>query len=222
MSVVATSRPSTSPAIAHGDAHAARIGEQFARVILSQEAVNNWLYNDTSNEFGVRDLGYHVGYAIARGYRSRAVDTIRAVRTLIELDYANDSAVAEVVDASHFFIRPLRALTFACEASRPTVRAIREIGNGATNVSPALTALTIDFSAPMDSTARGFDYGPLGEANVLRVRKFRGFSAHRRTVTIDVEIMPSHRHQLVLSDRFQTADGVSLRPYLIDITKLDR
>ena len=194
VSVVATSRPSTSPAIAHGDAHAARISQQFARVILSQGAVDNWLYNDTSNEFGVRDLGYYVGYAIARGYRSRAVDTVRAVRTLIELDYANDSAVAEVVDGSHFFVQPLRALT----------------------------TLTIEFSAPMDSTARGFDYGPLGEANVLRVRKFRGFSADRRTMTIDVAIMPSHRHQLVLSDRFQTADGVSLRPYLIDITTVDR
>ena len=56
----------------------------------------------------------------------------------------------------------------------------------------------------------------------LRVRKFRGSDAGRTSMTIDVEIVPSHRHQLVLSDRFQTADGVSLRPYLIDITVADR
>ena len=222
ISVQATGKASTSPAIRYGREHTARVRDRFASILLSPSAIDWWLYNDTDNEFGIRDLGYYVGYAIAEGVYTQASSKRRAIKSLIELDYSSDESVAQIVDSSGFFTRPLTELIAAYEASRPTVTGVREFRNGATDVSPGLTRLTIDFSAPMDSAGRGFDFGPLGEAHVLSVRNVIGLGADRRSLVVEVALKPGSRHQVLLTDRFRTADGLPLQPYLIDVTTADR
>ena len=217
VAVLATGQPSRAPAVAFGEAHADRVRQRFATEMFSPRW-NDWLYNDTDNTFGVRDLGYYVGYAIAEAYHARAEDKARAVARLIELDYQDPTAVEALVEASRYFARPLDDLRADYERERPTLVGIAEFENGARDVDPATRRMTLTFSAPMNPRWRGFDYGPLGEDHVLRIARFVGVSDDGRTVTVDVELQPDHRHQVTLTDQFRDVDGRVLVPAVIDIT----
>ena len=71
---------------------------------MAGEDFSGWLYNSADNAFGVRDLGYYVGYAITRGYYNRASDKAAALKTMIELDYSDPAAVQAFVDASGYLV----------------------------------------------------------------------------------------------------------------------
>ena len=217
VSMLAAERPSAAPAVAFGQANEPRVRDRFATEMFNGRW-NDWLYNNTANTFGVRDLGYYVGYAIAERYVERSADRPRAIARLIDLDYQDPLAVEAVVEASRYFDRPLDDLRSEYERNRPTVVGIAEFDNGARDLNPATQRLHITFSAPMNPRFRGFDYGPLGEEHVLRVTEFVGISDDRRTVTIDVALRPDARHQLTLSDQFRDEDGRALVPYTIDVT----
>lgn len=216
VSVLAAEQPSAAPAVAFGQANEPRVRDRFATEMFSGRW-NDWLYNNTENEFGVRDLGYYVGYAITERYVERAADRTRALARLIELDYQDPLAVEAVVEASRYFDRPVDDLRAEYERLRPTVVEIAEFENGVQDLDPATERLNITFSAPMNPRFRGFDYDPLGESNVLRITRFVGISDDHRTITVDVELRPDHRHQLTLSDQFRDEDGRALVPYTIDI-----
>jgi uncharacterized protein YjaZ len=64
---------------------------------------SGWLYNSANNEFGTRDLGYYVGYAICSGYFDAAPDKAAAIKSMIELDYSDEVAVQRFVAASGYF-----------------------------------------------------------------------------------------------------------------------
>ena len=217
VSVLAAEQPSAAPAVAFGQANEPRVRDRFATEMFSGRW-NDWLYNNTENVFGVRDLGYYVGYAIAERYVERSADRARAVARLIELDYQDPLAVEAVAEASRYFDRPLDDLRADYERNRPTVVEIAEFENGTRDLDPATQRLNITFSAPMNPRFRGFDYGPLGEDHVLRITQFVGISDDHRTVTVDVEMQPGHRHQLTLSDQWRDEAGRALVPYTIDVS----
>jgi hypothetical protein len=218
LSVLATGQPSSAPAIAYEPQHRVQIAERFTPQLLSRTAVDRWLYNDRSNEFGMRDLGYAVGYAIAQGVLARASDRSAAIAQLITLAPGDSASLDQLVDASGYFSRPMRELRARYEASRPRVIGISGLTNGDRQVSASVGQITVHFSTPMDSVGRGFDYGPLGEQAVLRIERVVGFAADRRSVTIGFCLQPGKRYQVMLSSRFRTPQGVELVPYLIDIT----
>ncbi len=219
VSVTAMGGVSGSPAIEYGRAHREQIRDRFAVVILSSAAVDHWMYNSTENEFGIRDLGYYVGYEIAERIYRQADNKRAAVARLVELDYADGSAIERLVDESAFFHGPLREELARYEASRPTVTGLLGLQNGDTAASAGLRQLTITFSDPLAPPHRGFDFGPLGEGIVLRIARFVGFADDGRSVTIELEPLQSRRrYQVLLTDRFRTASGVPLVPYLIDFT----
>jgi hypothetical protein len=218
VSVIATGVPSTSPAIAYGAAHTDRIRQRFSEQLLSEAAIDDWLYNDTNNEFGTRDLGYYVGYAIAERFVARSRSRESAIKALIDLNYADTAALARVVDVSGFFRAPLRQLMVRYDSLRPTVVRIRELQPGAA-LATGEQRLTIEFSAAMDTTGRGFEFGPLGEAHALFAKQWLGFSPDGRSATIGVAPEePSRRYQLMLSERFRDRDGRALKPFLVDVT----
>ncbi len=62
-----------------------------------------WIWNSTDNPFGTRDLGYFVGYVVAKAYVDAATDKQAAIAHLIELDYQDRCAVAEVADQASVF-----------------------------------------------------------------------------------------------------------------------
>ncbi|MEM7415881.1 MAG: hypothetical protein AAF389_10325 [Gemmatimonadota bacterium] len=217
VATLAAGQDSPTPAVAFGEANEARVRDRFATEMFSPN-YDDWLYNNFENDFGVRDLGYYVGYAIAKRYHEAADDPAAALRELIELDYQNPSAVAAVIEASGYFERSIAELEEAYALSQPVVERMTPFDNGALDVPPGLTTLTIDFSAPMNPRFRGFEFGPLGEENVLRIERFVGWSDDGRTLTLEVALLPEHRHQVQLTPQFRTMEGAALDPYLIDVT----
>lgn len=217
LAALATGEPSPTPAVAFMAANEARVLGRFSTEMFSPNT-DDWLYNDTDNAFGVRDLGYAVGYTIARALVDRGDDRQAAVRHLIELDYQDPAAVEELVDASGVFDRPLATLHAAYDASRPALAGIAEFQNGARDVDPAVTRLTLTFSEPMSPRFRNFEVGPLGADHVLRIQEVVGWSDDGRALTARVQLEPGRRYQLVLGSQFRTPAGAELAPTLIDVS----
>ena len=114
----ATGLSSTCPAMAYGKDHEARIREVFGAALFSRET-GFWLYSNRPNEFGVRDLGYYVGYIICERYYAGAVDKKQAVKAMIELDYNDEAALMHFVDLSGYFKKPAKVLKEEFELGRP-------------------------------------------------------------------------------------------------------
>ena len=214
LSVLATGVPSAFAPLAYERAHRDSVSAVFARDLLSRQTVDRWLYNDTTNRFGVRDLGYAVGYEIARRYVVRSPNRRAAIRVLVELDYAKPRDVARVVDVSGYLQRPMNAVLAGIEAHRPIVTHVS--GLGPDTAAGLVRRLTLHFSTPMDTTARGFDFGAGGEAQSMRVERLLGWAADKRSLAIEVRLPAARPAQLVLSARFADSDGVPLRPFTVE------
>ena len=205
---MASGKASTTPAIPYGRANEAAVFAAFERQLFNQQ-VGYWLWTSAENPFGTRDLGYFIGYTLARHYYDRATDSTTAVRELIELDYGDQGAVEDFVESIGYFDRSVEALRTAYVAEQPQVQEVEREGN----------RFTVHFSAPMMTDTRGFHYGPLGEDGVLSITNFIGFSADSSAVSFEVDLRPGERQQVVLTHRFRSADGVELRDYLLETGK---
>jgi hypothetical protein len=217
LAIHVTGQKSPTPALTYGPTHDQRIRAVFTNHMFS--AANRfWLYSNRTSEFGIRDLGYYVGYAICQLYYLNAADKKQAIKTMIELDYNDEQALNRFVDQSRYFKQPVNTLHTLYEKDRPKVTNIVEIKNLADDVDPGIRVITIEFSAPMNTSVRGFEFGPLSESAALRVKRFIAFSEDGKSIKLEVEMKPSQRYQLLISDRFEDMEGRSLIPYLIDFT----
>ncbi|MEM6298046.1 MAG: hypothetical protein AAF740_05085 [Bacteroidota bacterium] len=108
VSTLAMGVPSESPAIEFGKRTPA-VREKFEKEMFTGKT-QEWLWSSAPNEFGVRDLGYYIGYAIAENYYQRSEDKQLALKTLIELDYDDTKAVDTLIDASVFYSKPMDEL----------------------------------------------------------------------------------------------------------------
>ncbi|MGD1840337.1 MAG: hypothetical protein ACFB0B_05485 [Thermonemataceae bacterium] len=212
----AMQQASTLPALAFGKKNTALVKERFTQEMFSN-SYHHWLWNDQNNDFGVRDLGYYVGYAIAAQYYQAAKNKQEAIKILILLPYDDDKAIETFVDQLDFFSDDIATLKENYEAQRPEVVAIAPFSNHANKVDPTTNEITVTFSKPMDTRFRGFDYGPLGEKHVLRIEKLIGFSEDKKIARFAVNLQPNQQQQVLLT-RFRDETGRPLQPYLIDIT----
>jgi hypothetical protein len=87
---IALNQKSPNPQIKFGYENEAKIKLEFEKEMFSPN-IYNWIMNDANNPFGMRDLGYFVGYAICKKYYDQATDKSRAVKEMIELDYNNEN-----------------------------------------------------------------------------------------------------------------------------------
>ncbi len=85
----------------YGPAHRNAVRERF-RQDLAKTDWDDWLYNSDRNVFGVSDMGYFVGYEIARGFYDRAHDKRAAIRAMIQLPYRNEAAVRNYIARSGY------------------------------------------------------------------------------------------------------------------------
>ncbi|WP_295767751.1 hypothetical protein [uncultured Mucilaginibacter sp.] len=122
------------------------------------------------------------------------------------------------VDQSKYFDQKASVLKTQYEASRPSVTKIKTFKNGANDVDPSTTKVIIEFSDKMNKRSRNFEAGPLGIDYVMMVKRFLGFSEDSKQLTIEVNLKPSRRYQLLLGSRFMNENGISINPYLIDFT----
>ena len=207
---------SPNPQIEFGRNNDAKIKAKFELEMFSPN-LYNWIWNSSDNEFGMRDLAYYVGYKICEDYYNISTDKQQAIKEMIELDYNDESELIKFVEKSEYFDKPLNSFKEAFEKSRPKVESVDKIQNRSTNVQTDIDVLTIHFSQKMDTRFRNFQFGPLGEENVIRIKDFQGFSEDGKSVSFGIEqLEPSKKYQIVVGSGFRNTDGVPLIPYLIE------
>ncbi|MCW3088687.1 MAG: hypothetical protein JWQ78_2073 [Sediminibacterium sp.] len=221
ITVKATGRASTVPALRYGKANAGKIKQRFSQQMFG---ISNgfWLYENAVNEFNVRDLGYYVGYAISEGYYEKAQDKTAAIKEMIQLDYNDQAALLNFVDRSLYFAEPVQVYKNQFEDSRPTVTGIRQFTNNDVNVDPGLTEMTLQFSTAIDKRYRNFELGPLGKSNLLIIKNIKGFSEDGRSFSFEVALSPGQQYQIVLGEGFRTPEAVPLKPYLVNFKTASR
>ncbi|MFK8105405.1 MAG: hypothetical protein AB8G15_23025 [Saprospiraceae bacterium] len=218
VAALAMGTPSTENAIVAGRKQELKIKAAFEKQLFNTE-YGFWLWSDRANEFQTRDLGYFVGHAIAEKYYAAAKDKTAAIQTMIELDYNSLDALAKFVDPLQYFSQPIAKLKKAQEKVKsPSVINIAPFKNGATNVDPTLTEITVHFSAEMSPRFRGHDFGPLGAPNALRIKDSHFGEDHKSITLIISPLQPNQRYQLILSSNYRNTHGIRIEPFLLDFT----
>jgi hypothetical protein len=217
VSTKAMNLPSATPAIEFGRANIEKVRHQFELDIFRSGRTYDWLWSARPNRFGIRDLGYYIGYAICDRHYERAKDKMAAIKEMIELDYSDNRQLERFVDKTNYLSASISKLRNKLDRIRPVATGITPFSNGSKQVKPSTTQLTIHFSEKMDKNARGFELGPLGESHAARIKRVVGFSDDGKSITIELmDLQPNQKYQLVVSDRFQSEAGIPLKPYLIE------
>jgi hypothetical protein len=217
VSTLAMNLPPVTPAIAFGKNNADAVRETFETEMFYPNNQPKWFWSNYLNEFGIRDLGYYVGFQISENYYDLADDKKQAIKEMIELDYSNDAEVEAFVEKASYFSASLDSLHQRFEKNRPFVTGIRQFKNRDQGVDPNITQITVDFSEPLNGHNTGVDFGELGQEFFPKndVTK-RFWSEDYTTWTISVELEPNKRYQLMITNNFRTAEDIPLKPYLID------
>jgi hypothetical protein len=217
VSAIAMGQQSPTPAVHFGKKNPA-VKAKFEQEMFNFRMTDKWLWSDVANEFNTRDLGYYIGYAICEKYYNNAADKLLAIKKMIELDYTNEAEIEDFVNSTRFFSASISELYQKYENARPVVTKVTGIDNNSTAVVPGVKQITVTFSKTMDKNHRNFEYGPLGEDNVLMIQKVIGFSDDGKSITFEVQLLPGKHYQLTVSNGFRDVSGFLLKPYLIDIT----
>ncbi len=222
ISVKAMGVASVTPAIAYGKQND-EVRKTFEREMFYGINFYQWLWGDAPNNFGVRDLGYYIGYELSERYFEQATDKNAAIKKLIELDYTNETEIENFVNSTGFFSAPLEELYQDFEAKRPTVIGIKQFENFSQNVPVTTRQITLEFSEPMNQDFTNFDYGPLGEEAAMRIKNVVGFSESGKLLTIEIEdLAPNKQYQLLVDWRFRNVKNMPLKAYLIDFKTTEK
>lgn len=214
VSCLATGKKSNTPAIEFGKQHSDRVVAKFLQDLYFGDE-NNWLWSSNPNEFHVRDLGYYIGYEICERYYQKSANKQEAIRQLIELDFFNEKEVEAIVDGSGLFPKTLQAMWKDYEKKRPLVVSVKPFQETNT-VKPGLVRIAVHFSEPMDTTFRGFDVGPKGEAYVYEFRRIIGWTEDRKTFSYEVMVKPKQSYQFLITNAFRNSQGIRLQPFLVE------
>lgn len=215
LSCLATGKKSNTPAIAFGKANYEKVIKKFKEDIFFYR-LSDWLWGENGNELVMRDLGYYIGYEISERYYTAASNKSQAIYDLINLDYTNEKAVEAIVDNARIFDVPLSKMWDDYNALRPIVSNINPLNKEINTIPSGIIKLSITFSEAMDTTYRGFDYGPLGADYIYEFKKVIGWSNNDKTFTIEVNTLPKRKYQTYITTNFRNKKGIRLKPYLIE------
>ncbi len=92
------------------------------------------------------------------------------------------------------------------------VVAIEPFGNGAQDVDPDLTEITIRFDRPLIGKDYAFAHGPGGKATGVKFTGWNGYSEDKTSLTMKVELQPNREYEfrILRNYGFVTPDGVRL------------
>lgn len=203
-----------TPAIAFGKKNEKRVKERFEHEMFYPNNTSKWLWSNAPNEFGIRDLGYYIGYQMCENFYHKSSDKKQAIKKLIELDYSNEKEVEAFVKEAGFFTTSLDELYERFDKKRPVVLGIKEFENESKQVDSNLKQITINFSQPLNGYNTGVDYGELGENAFPKVVN-RVWGEDNKSWTLTVELEPKKEYQLLISNNFRTQDDVPLKPYIV-------
>jgi hypothetical protein len=211
------------------DASAIEFGKENQKIVVDKFVSDlfiitynyNWIWGENRNELKVRDLGYYIGYEICERYYNLSKDKPKAIKELIELDYTNENEVERIVDITKLLPKTVEELNNDYEKQRPTVIKLSPFDNGRQNVQSGLTKITIIFSDPLIKYNTGLDIGPLGQEYFPKLQPERLFAEDGKSWTIEADLKPNQRYQILVSNNFRKENGARLKPYLIDFTTAD-
>lgn len=221
VSCLATGKKSTVPAIAFGKANERKVVDRFVADMYLISNDYDWIWGENSNEFKVRDLGYYIGYEICERFYMASEDKAAAIAQLIELDFTDEAAVERIVDGSQLLPKPVQQLYTDYEAKRPTVVAMSPFANGSKDIPSGLTKITVNFSQPLNGHNTGVDFGPLGAWACPKISPERTWAPDATSWTFEADLKPNMKYQILISSNFRTADGIRLKPYLIEFQTAD-
>ncbi len=211
---IAMQRPSEQTALKYGKANEEKVKARFAEEMFSP-SFHNWIWNNTENVFGTRDLGYFMGYAIVSKYYEEAKDKKRAIKEMIELDYSNQEAVESFVEKTGYFSKSLSVYKEDFEQKKPTVIGLEGIENGGNSVNPNLKQFTVRFSESMDVRFRSTGFGEKGEDYFPKLTKI-SFSEDGTEAIYEVELEPNKEYQFIINSGYLTPRGFPLVPYEVN------
>ena len=215
IAVLASGKQSALPALTFGKSNEDKVRQKFAQQLYNP--FNGfWLYSNAENEFKQRDLGYYVGYEICERYYKKAKDKKQAITEMIELNCDDAKALNNFVERSGYFKKAITAVRADFDRNRPAVLTIKPFNNHSDLVDPKLTQIVLTFSAQMDKSYRNFEIGPSGETNLLKIKRFIGFSEDGKSASFEVELQPDKQYQIIIGSGFRSIARISLKPYLID------
>ncbi len=221
VSCKATGKKSDAPAIEFGKTNQKIVVDKFVEDLFVMTNNYSWLWGENRNELKVRDLGYFIGYEICERYYNLSKDKKKAIKELIELDYNNEKEVERIVNLTHLLPKSLEELYNDYERQRPTVVSISQFENLSQKVKSGIIQISITFSEEMNTKQRGFDFGPLGESYSYKFKQLIGWSNDNKTISIEVEVEPNKQYQALLTNKFRSKKGVTLKPYLIDFKTIE-
>lgn len=210
---LATGRVSPTPAIDYGRKNEALVKARFAEEMFSP-FFYRWIWNNTQNEFGMRDLGYYVGYAIARKVYEAADDKQAAVARMIELEYNDPEDIEWFVEESGYFDQPLLTYKAAFREQRPSVTRVEPVLNDRENIDPDLSSFTVYFSEPLDTRFWSTGYGEGRDETFPEIREVR-FAEDGRSVTYEVDLEPGRIYDFVINYGYRNERAIPLYPYPI-------
>lgn len=212
--------PSPSPCVSYGEQHQERVRAVFEEELFAYW-IDRWIWNDTLGPFPARDLGYYVGFAMARAHHQRSTDKSQALAELIGLNCEDRAAVEAFADRCGWLSRPLSDLRTRFEAARPKVIGVREFENGATAVDPRTATITVLFDRPMNTHYRSTGEGTRGTQCATTVRNIQ-FAEDGRSVTYTVSLTPGQCHQFILEEGYRDERLFQLVPYQVEFTTADQ
>ncbi|WP_231491163.1 DUF2268 domain-containing putative Zn-dependent protease [Pedobacter sp. Leaf170] len=212
-----TGKVPAMPYMTYGKANHEVLKAKFKEEMFLSE-FSGWLYNGTSNRYGVGDLGYYIGYSICKDYYEKAKDKKAAIKELIELDYGNDVAVERFLRNTNYFIEGFNKeeIVKAFEQNKPIVTQIGPFRNGDINVESNITELTIFFSKPMDKNRMSISFGAGGE-KTFPLKKPLGFADGNKSLKFLIELKPNQNYEMLITGRgFKSIDGYPLVEYPVN------
>lgn len=217
ISVKALGIPSTTPSINFGNKNSEVVRSKFEEQMFYINNQHYWLWSDAKNDFGVRDLGYYIGYQICENIYNNASDKKAIIKKMIELDYSNETDMEIFINSSNFFSKPVKELYTDFENNRPFVTGIKEFKNGSSKVSSKISEITIQFSSPLNGFNTGIDYGNLGDnAFPKNNAKNRYWSDDKKSWSIPVTLEPNKKYQMIITSNFRTEKNIPLKEFLIE------
>ncbi|MDN3587785.1 DUF2268 domain-containing putative Zn-dependent protease [Pedobacter aquatilis] len=212
-----TGKVPSMPYMTYGKTNHEMLKNKFKTEMFVNE-FSGWLYNGTSSEFGVGDLGYYIGYSICKNYYDKAENKKAVIKELIELDYGNNEVVEDFLKKTNYFAEGFNkaAIVKAYEKQKPVVTHIGPFKNGDNNVEANITEMTIFFSKPMDKNRMSISFGAGGE-QTFPLKKSLGFADDNKSLKFRIELKPNQTYEMLITGRgFKSTDGYPLVEYPVN------
>jgi hypothetical protein len=205
IATLASGLESSEPCMEYGAMNRDEVMHQFTKEMFNQSP-SYWVWSSMPNQFGVRDVGYFVGYEMSKHHINQSADKDVAIAELIELNYSDSATVSDFVERMGFFKKTMNSYQEQYRNAQPHV----------ISTSWSKDTLTVYADQALDTLYRGFSYGPLGEEHVLFISSWLGFGAGDSSFSMVIDTTYSKPQQLVVNSAFRNRNGIELVPKLIE------